>query len=57
MAIFNVLTGADVAGMAQTLHVTPAVAAAAHPAAAAITPPRKHRTASAIVASVNRGIT
>ncbi len=57
MAIINAFSGVGVADMAQTLHVTPAIAAAAHPAAAAMTPPRKHRTATAIVASVNRGIT
>ena len=38
MAIINAFTGVGVAGMASTLHVTQAVAAAAHPAAAAITP-------------------
>ena len=54
MAIINAFTGVGVAGMARTLHVIQAVAAAAHPAAAAITP-RKPRTATAIVASVNRG--
>ncbi len=57
MAIINAFTGVGVAGMPSTLRVTQAVAAAAHPAAAAaITPPRKHR-ATAIVASVNRGTT
>ena len=56
MAIINVFTGVSVAAMASTLQVTPAVAAVAHPAAAAITPPRKHR-GTAIVASVNRGTT
>jgi hypothetical protein len=59
MTIINAFSGvgADVsaAGMARTLHVIQAVAASAHPAAAAITP-RKPRTATAIVASVNRGI-
>jgi hypothetical protein len=49
-------TGVGMAGMARTLHVTEVIAAAAHPAAAAITP-RKPRTATAIVASVNRGTT
>jgi hypothetical protein len=53
MAIINTFTGVSIAGMAQTLHV-PAIGAAAHSAAAAITP-RKPRTATAIVASVNRG--
>ncbi len=57
MAIINAFYGVGVAGMSRTLHVTPAIAAAAHPAAAAITPPRKRRTATAIVASVNRGTT
>ena len=42
--------------MAQTLHVSEAIAAAAHTAAIAITP-RKPRTATAIAASVNRGTT
>ena len=56
MTIINAFTGVSVAGMARTLHVTAAVAAAAHPAAAAITP-RKPRTAAATVASVNRGTT
>ncbi len=54
MTIINAFTGVGVAGMARTLHVIQADAAAAHPAAAAITP-RKPRTATAIVASVNRG--
>ena len=54
MTTFNAFTGVGVAGMSRTLHVIGAVAAAAHPAAAAITP-RKPRTATAIVASVNRG--
>jgi hypothetical protein len=43
--------------MARTLHVTQADAASAHFAAAAAITPRKPRTAAtAIVASVNRGI-
>jgi hypothetical protein len=55
MTITNAFTGVSVSGMARTLHVIQAIeAAAAHPAAAAITP-RKPRTATAIVASVNRG--
>jgi hypothetical protein len=51
MTISNSITGVRVAGMSQTLHVSRAFAAAAHPAAAAITP-RKPRTATAIGASV-----
>jgi len=55
-------TGVGVAGMSRTLH---AAAAAAHPAfmphagwaAAAITPQRKRRTATATGASVDRGTT
>ncbi len=54
MTNINAFSGVGVADMAQTLHVSAAIAAAAHPAAAAITP-RKPRTATAIVASVNRG--
>lgn len=54
MTIINAISRAGVSGMARTFHVAGAVAAAAHPAAAAITP-RKPRTATAIVASVNRG--
>ena len=60
MTITNAFTGVRVADMARTLHVIQASAASAHPAAsahradAAITP-RKPRTATAIVASVNRG--
>ena len=54
MTIINAFSGVGVAGMSRTLHVIGAVAAAAHPAAAAITP-GKPRTATAIVASVNRG--
>ena len=54
MAIINAFTGVGEAGMSRTLHAIGAVAAAAHPAAAAITP-RKPRTGTAIVASVNRG--
>jgi hypothetical protein len=68
MAIINAFTGVGVAGMARTLHVTEAAAAAAHPAftahvaasvgpAAAAMTPRKRRTATAIGASVNRGTT
>ena len=45
-------TGVRVADMAQTLHVSGAIAAAAHPAAAAAITPRKPRTATAIGASV-----
>jgi hypothetical protein len=59
MTIINAFNGvgADVsaAGMTRTLHVIQAVAASAHRAAAIA--PRKPRTATAIVASVNRGIT
>jgi hypothetical protein len=50
MTILNSFTGVRVADMAQTLHVSGALAAAAHPAAA-ITP-RKPRTGTAIGASV-----
>ena len=57
MAIINAFTGVSTAGMAQTLHVTEAVAAAAHPAVAAITPRKPRTAATAIVASVNRGTT
>lgn len=53
MTIINAFTGVSVAGMARTLHVIPAIDAAAHSAAAIA--PRKPRTATAIVASVNRG--
>lgn len=53
MTIYNAVNGVGVAGMARTLHVTEAIAAAAHPAAAIA--PRKPRTATAIVASVNWG--
>jgi hypothetical protein len=56
MTINYAFTGVGMAGMARIFHVTGAIAAAAHPAAAAITP-RKPRTATAIVASVNRGTT
>jgi hypothetical protein len=56
MTIINAFTGVGVAGMARTLHVTEAIAAAAHPAAAAMTPRERH-TGTAIVASVNRGTT
>jgi hypothetical protein len=56
MTIINAFTGVGMAGMARTLHVTDVIAAAAHPAAAAITPRKRHR-ATAIVASVNRGTT
>lgn len=59
MTIINAFSGVGVAGMARTLHViaahaAAAHAAAAHPAVAAITP-RKPRSATAIVAFVNRG--
>lgn len=54
MTIINAFSSVGASGMSRTLHVVGAVAAAAHPAAAAITP-RKPRTATAIVASVNRG--
>lgn len=56
MTIINAFSRVGASGMSRTLHVIGAVAAAAHPAAAAITP-RKPRTATAtaIVASVNRG--
>jgi hypothetical protein len=65
MTNINAFTGVGVAGMARTLHVGEASAAAAHPtfaahaagAAAAITPQRKRRTATAIDASVDRGTT
>lgn len=53
MNILNPFTGVRVADMAQTLHVSGAIAAAAaHPAAAAAITPRKPRTATAIGASV-----
>ena len=52
MTNINAFSGVGVVGMARTLHVIPADAAAAH--AAAITQ-RKPRTVTAIVASVNRG--
>ena len=66
MASINAFTGVGVAGMSRTLHVAEAAAAAAHPAfaahaaevvglAAAIPSPRKRRTATATVASVERG--
>ncbi len=56
MTILNSITGVRVADMSQTLHVSRAFAAAAHPAiAAAAIAPRKPRTATAIGASV-RGI-
>jgi hypothetical protein len=65
MANMNWFTGVRVAGMSRTLHAG-AAAAAAHPAfaahaavvagpAAAITPQRKRRTATATGASVDRG--
>jgi len=54
MTNINAFSSVGVVGMARTLHVIPADAAAAHAAAAAITQ-RKPRTATAIVASVNRG--
>jgi len=65
MTNINAFTGVGVAGMAWTLHVARASAAAAHPAfaahaagaAAAIAPQRKRRTATAIDASVDRGTT
>jgi hypothetical protein len=58
-------TGVGVAGMSWTLRVAEARATAAHPAfmahaaraAAAITPQRKRRTATATGASVDRGTT
>ena len=51
MTMLNSLTGVRIADMAQTLHISGATAAAAHPAAAAIAP-RKPRTGTAIGASV-----
>ncbi|MFY9920672.1 MAG: hypothetical protein WAL26_20100 [Mycobacterium sp.] len=57
MTIINAFSSAGVAGMSRTLHVIAGDAAAAHPAVAAAITPRKPRTATAIVASVNRGIT
>ena len=51
MTILNSFNGVIMADMAQTLHVSAAIAAAAHPAAAAIAP-RKPRTGTAIDASV-----
>jgi hypothetical protein len=60
----NAFAGVGVVGMARTLLVAEAAATAAHPAftahagaAAAIPTQRKRRTATAIVASVDRGIT
>jgi hypothetical protein len=55
MTNINAFSSVGVAGMTRTLHVIAADAAAAHAAAAAITP-RKPRTATAIVASVNWGL-
>jgi hypothetical protein len=55
MTNINAFTGVRVAGMAQTLHVSEAIAAAAHTAAIAITPRKPRTAATAIVASVNRG--
>ena len=59
MTIMNQIAGvrvADVSQMPQTLHVSGAFAAAAHPAAAAAAiTPRKPRNAAAIGASV-RGL-
>ena len=52
MTTLNSITGVRIADMAQTLHVSGAFAAAAHPAAAAAITPRKPRTGTAIVASV-----
>ncbi len=52
MTIVNSFNSVIVADMAQTLHVSGAVAAAAHPAAAAAITPRKPRTGTAIIASV-----
>jgi hypothetical protein len=59
MVYINVFSGVGVAGDSWTLHV-PAAAAAAHPAymaqaAAAISPQRKRRTATATGPSVDRG--
>lgn len=56
MKIMNLIDGVRVAAMAQTLHVSGAFAAAAHPAAAAAITQRKPRTGTAIGASV-RGLT
>jgi hypothetical protein len=56
MKITNSIAGVRVADMAQTLHVSGAFVAAAHPTAAAAIAPRKPRTAAAIGASV-RGTT
>jgi len=55
MTNINAFSSVGVAGMARTLHVIAADTAAAHAAAAAAITPRKPRTATAIVASVNRG--
>jgi hypothetical protein len=55
MAIINAFTGVGEARMSRTLHAVGAVAAAEHPAAAAITPRKPRTAATAIVASVNRG--
>jgi hypothetical protein len=61
MASINAFTGIGVAGMSRTLNVAwlahPAFAAPAGAAAAAIPAPRKRRTATAIGASVDRGLT
>jgi len=66
MLSINAFTGVGVAGMSRTLHTAEAAAAAAHPAfwaypvpgaAAAITPQRKRRNATATGQSVDRGTT
>ncbi|GFG51629.1 hypothetical protein [Mycolicibacterium agri] len=55
MTIINAFNAVGVAGMSRTLQISEATAAAAHHGAAIA--PRKPRNATAIVASVNRGIT
>jgi hypothetical protein len=63
MTIINAFNAVGVAGMSRTLQISEATAAAARHGAAmaphhgAAIAPRKPRNATAIVASVNRGIT
>ena len=52
MKYIDSIAGVRVADIAQTLHVSGAFGAAAHPAAAAAITQRKPRTAAAIGASV-----
>ena len=55
MTNINAFSSVGVAGMARTLHVIAADAAAAHAAAAGGYAAQAPRTAAATVASVNRG--